>query len=148
MPINRYTSVIPSLFGPLQISVFRSRSAMLNELKLVCGFVQYPRTFVPQDCLDSTMAENRENNCYDRQQISFPSLLLQGDHPTVKMFPAEPPEYRDTTVQSNSAETTAIVRIILYYNTKLIVITTTLYVIGYTGSQWHLSLVLFGRGPI
>ncbi|KAL4120142.1 hypothetical protein QTP88_012876 [Uroleucon formosanum] len=84
---------------------------MLNELKLVCGFVQYPRTFVPSDCLDSTMTENCENNCYDRPNISFPSLLLQVDHPSNEMFPAEPLENRDTTV-SNRAETTAIVHIL------------------------------------
>ncbi|XP_060863323.1 uncharacterized protein LOC132939911 [Metopolophium dirhodum] len=90
------------------ISVFRSRTAMLNELKLVCGFVQYPRTFVPPDCLDSTMAEDGENNnCYDTLNISFPNLLKQGNHPSNEMFPAEPVEYRDTTV-SNRAETTAI----------------------------------------
>ncbi|CAI6347374.1 unnamed protein product [Macrosiphum euphorbiae] len=89
------------------ISVFRSRTAMLNKLKLVCGFVQYPRTFVPPDCSDSTMAEDGDNNnCYDRLNISFPSLLQQGNHPLNEMFPAEPVEYyRDTTV-SNRSETT------------------------------------------
>lgn len=109
------TVYIYCCLAPLQISVFRSRTAMLNELKLVCGFVQYPRTFVPPDCLGSTMAEDGENiNCYEGLSISFPTLLpQQGNRPWNAMFPAEPVEcYRDTTV-SNRAETTAFVRIIL-----------------------------------
>ncbi|XP_025200842.1 uncharacterized protein LOC112598544 [Melanaphis sacchari] len=95
------------------ISVYKSRSAMLNHLKLVCGYVQYPRTFTPLDCLESTVGENHGTDYgYDRREIPIPNFLTE--HPSNEVTPAEPLElwnHVDTTSTplSNTQESIEIV---------------------------------------
>lgn len=103
---------IPSLlsFGLMQISVNRARSAMLSKLRLECGYVQYPRQFVPQDCLNSTMAKNRVKNGDGRQNVPFPNLEEQFDQQSNEVISTGPLEYTDSAA-SNSAQTAATVSI-------------------------------------
>ncbi|KAF0764884.1 Uncharacterized protein FWK35_00015179 [Aphis craccivora] len=95
---NKYKLGVACKFGPYMTvgegstkmaSVFKARSAMLEKLKLECGFVQYPRTFIPLDCLHNTARENCEKDySYGRHNISDRSFL--GVYPSNGNTPSEP----------------------------------------------------------
>lgn len=84
---------------------------MLEKLKLVCGFVQYPRTFIPLDCLHNTARENCEKDYgYGKHNISDPNF--RGMYPSNGNTPPEPLESEDA--MRNPADMISIVRIIYY----------------------------------
>jgi len=84
---------------------------MLEKLKLECGFVQYPQTFIPLDCLQNTARENCEKDYgYSRYNISDPNFL--GMYPSNGNTPSKPLESGDA--MRNPADTISIVRIIYY----------------------------------
>lgn len=95
----------------LQASVFKARSAMLEKLKLECGFVQYPRNFIPLDCLHNMARENCEKYYgYGRHNISDRSFL--GVYPSNGNTPSEPLE--SGYAMRNPTDTISTVRIIYY----------------------------------
>ncbi|KAE9545056.1 hypothetical protein AGLY_000599 [Aphis glycines] len=100
---NKHKLGVACKFGPYttvgegstkMASVFKARSAMLEKLKLECGFVQYPRNFIPIDCLHNMARENCEKDYgYSRHNISDWSFL--GVYPSNGNTPSEPLESGD-----------------------------------------------------